>query len=103
MMCVSVLAIDLGMVMTARNQAQNSADAGALAGAIALGFEDYSNRTASGPAVQNALNASLANQVMGTNVSITSGDVTFPNDAALSTEPAPSSRRRSRQAQPDLR
>jgi Flp pilus assembly protein TadG len=82
MMCVSVLAIDLGMVMTARNQAQNSADAGALAGAIALGFEDYSNRTASGPAVQNALNAALANQVMGSNVSITSGDVTFPNDAA---------------------
>ena len=32
----SMLAIDVGMLMTARNQAQNSADAGALAGATAL-------------------------------------------------------------------
>ena len=30
----SMLAIDVGMLMTARSQAQNSADAGALAGAI---------------------------------------------------------------------
>ena len=32
----SMLAIDVGMLMTARSQAQNSADAGALAGAMAL-------------------------------------------------------------------
>ncbi len=37
----SMLAIDVGMLMTARNQAQNSADAGALAGATALVFDDY--------------------------------------------------------------
>ena len=36
----SMLAIDVGMLMTARNQAQNSADAGALGGAAALGFDD---------------------------------------------------------------
>ena len=35
----SMLAIDVGMLMTARNQAQNSADAGALAGATALVYE----------------------------------------------------------------
>ena len=32
----TTLAIDVGMFMTARSQAQNSADAGALAGAVAL-------------------------------------------------------------------
>ena len=42
----SMLAIDVGMLMTARNQAQNSADAGALAGAIALVFNDYDDRSA---------------------------------------------------------
>ena len=36
-----MLAIDVGMLMTARSQAQNSADAGALAGAIALIYDDY--------------------------------------------------------------
>ena len=41
----SMLAIDVGMLMTARNQAQNSADAGALAGATALLFDNYDDRT----------------------------------------------------------
>ncbi len=49
------LAIDVGMFMTARSQAQNSADAGALAGAVALARDSYTDRSASGPAVQNAL------------------------------------------------
>ena len=42
----SMLAIDVGMLMTARSQAQNSADAGALAGATALAFDDYNDRSA---------------------------------------------------------
>jgi hypothetical protein len=75
---VSMLAIDVGMVMTARTQAQNSADAGALAGAIALLFEDFDDRSASGPAVQNALAAARGNQVMNQTVSVTPADVTFP-------------------------
>ncbi|MBA2260456.1 MAG: hypothetical protein H0W18_16305, partial [Acidobacteria bacterium] len=66
----SMLAIDVGMLMTSRNQAQTSADAGALAGATALVFNDYNNRSASGPAVTNARNAALANTVMGVNVSV---------------------------------
>ena len=41
----SILAIDVGMLMTARSQAQNSADAGALAGATALGFDDFDDRS----------------------------------------------------------
>ena len=79
---VSMLAIDVGMLMTARSQAQNSADAGALAGATALVFDNWDDRTPSGPAVQNALTASTANQVIAKNVSVTAPDVTFPTDPA---------------------
>ena len=76
----TTLAIDVGMFMTARSQAQNSADAGALAGATALARESFTDRTANGPAVQNALMAARANSVMGTEVNITPDDVTFPTD-----------------------
>ena len=82
LLSVSMLAIDVGLVMTARNQAQNSADAGALAGAVALGFDDFNDRSSSGPAVQNALAGATANQVMGAAVSVQPGDVTFPVDAS---------------------
>jgi len=78
----SILAIDVGMLMTARNQAQNSADAGALAGATALIYDDFNNRSASGPAVTSAISGATSNQVMRANVSVTAADVTFPNDPA---------------------
>lgn len=77
-MSATMLAIDVGMFMVARTQAQSSADAGALAGAVALVFDDFNDRSASGPAVQSALTASTANRVMGTDVSVTPDDVTFP-------------------------
>lgn len=77
-LAATTLAIDVGMFMTARSQAQNSADAGALAGAVALYFDDYDNRSASGPAVQNAIRAAEANQVVGATVNVTPADVTFP-------------------------
>jgi hypothetical protein len=77
-LAATTLAIDVGMFMNARSQAQNSADAGALAGAVALGFDDYDDRSADGPAVQNALEAATENQVAGANVSIGPDDVTFP-------------------------
>jgi len=73
----SMLAIDVGMLMTARSQAQNSADSGALAGATALVLDDWNDRTPSGPAVTNALAGATANQVMGANVSVTAPDVEF--------------------------
>jgi Flp pilus assembly protein TadG len=81
-LAVSMLAIDVGMVMTARNQAQNSADASALAGATALVFDNWNDRSASGPAVQNALAAATQNQVMSGAVAITPADVVFLNDPA---------------------
>ena len=76
----SMLAIDVGMLMTARNQAQNSADAGALAGATSLLYDDYDDHTASGPAVTSAITAGTSNQVMGGDVSLTPEDVTFLPD-----------------------
>jgi Flp pilus assembly protein TadG len=77
---VSMLAIDVGMLMTSRNQAQNAADAGALAGATALVYDNWNDRSASGPAVTNAIAAAHANQVMGGTVSVKPEDVQFLND-----------------------
>src|SRR5262245_25795330 len=77
-LAATTLAIDVGMFMTARSQAQNSADAGALSGAVALYFDDYNNRAASGPAVQSALAASRSNDVIQRQVKVEPGDVTFP-------------------------
>lgn len=79
-LAATTLAIDVGMFMTARSQAQNSADAGALAGAVALVFDDYTDRTPTGPAVQSAIEAATANRVMSEAVSVTPADVTFPPD-----------------------
>jgi Flp pilus assembly protein TadG len=79
----ATLAIDVGMFMTARSQAQNSADAGALAGATGLALNSFTDRSASGPAVAGAINIALANQVSHANVSVTTADVTFPNTNGL--------------------
>src|SRR3970040_2188556 len=74
----TMLAIDVGMLTTARAQAQNAADAGALAGAIALALDDWDDRSPSGPAVQAAVNAASENLVMGGSVAVGPADVTFP-------------------------
>ncbi|HVH26716.1 MAG TPA: Tad domain-containing protein [Vicinamibacterales bacterium] len=79
-MAATTLAIDVGMFMTARSQAQNAADSGALAGAIALAYNDFDDRSASGPAVSAAISASQANLMMGGAPSVLPADVTFPND-----------------------
>lgn len=78
----TTLAVDVGMLMTARNQTQNAADAGALAGAVALAFNDFNDRSPTGPAVQNALSAATdtSNNIMGSPGSVSTADVTFPTD-----------------------
>jgi Flp pilus assembly protein TadG len=78
LMSATMLAIDVGMLMTARTQAQTAADAGALAGATALVYNDFNNRSATGPAVSGALNTARTNKVAGQQVSVTADDVTFP-------------------------
>ena len=77
-LAAATLAIDVGMFMTARTQAQTAADAGALAGAVALATDDFDNRSSSGPAVQSALAAARQNQVMASQVDMSASDVTFP-------------------------
>lgn len=74
----TTLAVDVGMFMTARSQAQNAADAGALAGATALVFDSYDDRSSGGPVVQSAVNTALANVVIGESVSVQPSDVSFP-------------------------
>jgi hypothetical protein len=78
----SMLAIDVGMLMSARSQAQNAADAGALAGAVALAYDDWDDRTATGPAVTHAIATAKANKVQGVEVSVTPEDIEFVNDPA---------------------
>jgi hypothetical protein len=81
-MAASTLAIDVGMFMAARAQAQTSADAGALAGAIALANDDWNDRTSTGPAVQAAISTAKKNLIVGGSPSVIASDVTFPNDPA---------------------
>ena len=76
----TTLAIDVGMFMSARSQAQTAADSGALAGAIALGFNDFDNRNVGGPAVSAAISAAQSNVMVGAAPSVLPADVTFPND-----------------------
>src|SRR6516164_9651585 len=79
-LAATTLAIDVGMLMTARTQAQTSADAGALAGATALVYNNFTDHSATGPAVTSAINTALANQVIAQPVSVTPSDVQFLND-----------------------
>ena len=80
---VATLAIDIGMFMVARSQAQTSADAGALAGTVSLLFDNWDDRSAGGPAVQNAVVVARANAVIGQNVSVGPADVTFPTEERI--------------------
>jgi Flp pilus assembly protein TadG len=78
----SMLAIDVGMLVTARAQAQTAADAGALAGATALVFNSFTDHSASGPAVVGAINTATANKVAGRSPSVIPSDVVFPMNPA---------------------
>src|SRR5262245_21963386 len=79
-MAATTIAIDVGMFMTARSQAQNAADAGAHAGAVALVQNSYTDRSATGPAVLSAINSAHDNKVIGASPSVLTTDVTFPPD-----------------------
>jgi Flp pilus assembly protein TadG len=79
-LAATMLSVDVGQMMVARTQSQSAADSGALAGAIALVFNDFNDRSANGPAVQNAIVAasSSQNKVMNQIASVLPEDVTFP-------------------------
>ena len=61
----SAFAIDYGMLWVARTQSQHAADAGALAGATALAFDDFDDRTVTGPARVAAHTFAQSNPVWG--------------------------------------
>jgi len=61
----SMFVVDYGVMWVSRSQAQNAADAGALAGAVALGFDDSTNRANDGPVKQSAQQFALLNGVFG--------------------------------------
>jgi Flp pilus assembly protein TadG len=70
--------VDFGMLMMSRNQVQNAADAGALAGATSLAFDNFTDRTATGPAKVAAQRFAQSNNVFSAapDVNIDT-DVTF--------------------------
>lgn len=79
LLAFSALVIDYGIFWSARRQAQNSADAGALAGAMGLAYDNPTDFSDTGPAKLSARAAALANLVFGAppDVNITT-DITFP-------------------------
>jgi hypothetical protein len=79
-LAATTLAVDVGMFMTAL-RARTSADAAALSGATALVYNNWDDRSATGPAVQSALSTAQQNNVMGSAVSALPTDVTFPLDS----------------------
>jgi hypothetical protein len=80
----SAFVIDYGVFWVSRGQAQNAADAGGMAGAVSLAFDNYGDRTNGGPAKQAALAVASANPIWLEPPTIDVGtDITFPTDAAL--------------------
>ena len=75
LLALSAFVFDYGVMWSSRRQAQNSADAGALAGALSLAFDSPTDQAA---ARARAIAMATENQVWGQAPSVTDGDVTFP-------------------------
>lgn len=78
LLAFSAFVVDYGVLWVSRGQAQNSADAAALAGAVALSYDDANDRTDSGAAKRNALNVALSHIVWGSAPTVAMSDITFP-------------------------
>ena len=72
------LMVDIGLMLIGRNEIQTAVDAAAVAGATALAFESYTDRTATGPAKTAALAVAEENLVRSGVASVTADDVEFP-------------------------
>jgi Flp pilus assembly protein TadG len=74
--------VDYGVLSVSRHQAQNAADAGALAGATALALDDFDDRSAAGPAKVAARSFAQLNAVWGEQPDVQMAtDVRFYADA----------------------
>lgn len=65
MMGLSMFVTDYGVLWLARGQAQNAADAGALAGAVSLAYDNATDFSTTGPAYNAATKAATTNLVFG--------------------------------------
>ena len=76
---LSAFAVDYGVFYVARRESQNAADAAALAGAVALAYDDADDFSDTGPAKRSAKTIADNHRVFGgtPDVNITS-DITFP-------------------------
>ena len=64
LMAFNVFVLDYGMMWIGRRQAQNAADAGALAGAVAMGYDDFDDPPdLSGLAAESARQVAMANLI----------------------------------------
>jgi hypothetical protein len=72
---LSALAVDFGVLMAARSQAQAAADAGALAGATAIGFDDFGGLNYYGRVIQPAQAVARANLVLNQPPAVEDADV----------------------------
>ena len=79
LMSFSTFVVDYGVLWTARRQAQNAADGAALAGAVALAFDNSSDFSNTGPAKTSAFQVLMSHPIWGQQpvVNITN-DITFP-------------------------
>jgi Flp pilus assembly protein TadG len=77
--------VDYGVMWVGRRMAQNAADGGALAGAVAMAFDanGWTDRTTNGPARLAARQVALANGLWGQ-----SPDVNINTDVYFTAEPA---------------
>ena len=71
----SALVVDYGVLWAARRQAQNAADAGAMAAAMSMAFVNLDDHNL---ARSSALAGARANYIWGAVPDITDADVTFP-------------------------
>jgi Flp pilus assembly protein TadG len=78
----TMFVVDYGVMWVSRNQAQNAADSGALAGAVALAFDDSTNRLDDGPVKQAAQQFALSNAVFGEapDVQVDTDVIFYPDD-----------------------
>ena len=92
LIALNTFVFDYGVMWVGRRQAQNAADAGALAGAVAMAFDPsgWTNRTETGPARQAARQMALSNFIWGQapDVNITT-DVFFTGVPAAECPPDP--------------
>jgi Flp pilus assembly protein TadG len=78
LIALSAFAVDFGLFWLGRGQAQNSADAGAIAGALGLAYDSATDTSDTGPAKLSALTAARANLVAGQLAAVNvTDDITF--------------------------